>query len=97
MNSFYLFSLTVVDGISLLVDVVVHVGDAEVVEDAEGDTEEELRDEEKNEGTHVRLPAVLSFLTHVLRLEVTHLLLFCGTEDKQEEKMECGKDYSREL
>lgn len=47
-----LIKLTVIQRVALLANVVVHVGDADAVEQTDCDAHEELRDEEQYDGTH---------------------------------------------
>lgn len=78
-------SLTVIEGKGLLVGVVVEVGEAEGVEEADGDTDEELGQEQQTDDGVVLGAPRLRPLTVLLAARVTQLLRGCrGTRRRLE-------------
>lgn len=89
-------SLTVIEGKGLLVGVVVEVGEAEGVEEADGDTDEELGQEQQTDDGVVLGAPRLRPLTVLLAARVTQLLRGCrGTRRRRLETGGRGGERTR--
>lgn len=64
--------LTVVDGVGFFANVVVQVGDADAVEEADGYPHKELGDEEEDDGSRVGPQGTIRVPARLFRAAKTH-------------------------